>query len=133
MLPTLVLHRLTHAGRTWTAVPRLCLPVQATAAGYMVADPSIALVAQAATIEALEDDIALRVSLLWDGVVLFEDWETMPPSEIELMGALLTRFDVIGRPHRPVERAGYDPACRDERRGGCLGGNGCGCSSWRLT
>lgn len=121
MLPTLVLHRLTHAGRTWTAVPPLRLPVQTTAAGYMAADPSIALVAQAATIEGLEDDIALRVSLLWDGVVLFEDWETMPPGEIELMGALLLRFDVVGRPHRPVERAGYDPACKI----GCKGGQGC--------
>ena len=129
MLPTLVLHRLTCTGRTWTAVPPLVLPVQATDRGYMAADPSIALVAQAATIEALEDDIALRVSLLWDGVVLFEDWETMPESELALMGALLLRFDVIGRPHRPVGRAGYDPACKAS----CRGGNGCRCGAQRLT
>lgn len=119
-LPTLAIHQLTFRGRTWTAIPPLRLKVQGGWQSFYVADPGICLYARSGTIESLEDVVAEELAFLWDTVVI-EEWERLPAEQLQLLQALVERFQLDAPRRRwPVART-EEPWCRE----GCLGGNLC--------
>lgn len=124
-MQTLHVTTLAYGNRTWTATPPLALPIQQDARSFFVEIPRAGLRACAVHPDALEDALAVSLSIAWDEANQRAHWAHLPEDARDraFRRSLLLAEAFRVEPQRRLHPGRYRP--RTSCRAHCRGGAGC--------